>query len=96
MMSRITIIPSDGFVNVDGTFKHQPLDLSGCGIPSDIHALQWYDTKGWIEFSDNIDPFIPKPPNQEINELPVWADNCLVVWAEWTPPTPSEPVASPQ
>ena len=91
MISRITIIPSDGFVNVDGNPKFQPLDLSGCGIPSDIHALQWYDTRGWIEFNDNLDPFLPKPPNEEINELPIWADNCLVVWAEWTPPAPQEP-----
>lgn len=93
MMSRITIIPSDGFVNVDGNPKFQPFDLSGCGIPSDIHALQWYDTRGWVEFSDDEDPFTPKPPNEEITELPSWATACVAVWEAWTPPAP--PVVEP-
>ena len=89
---RLTIIPSDGFVNVDGDPKSQPLDLSGCGIPTDVHALQWYETRGWIEFSDDDDPFTPKPPNEDISELPQWANTCVQVWEQWTPPAPPEPV----
>ena len=92
-MPRITIIPEDGFVGVDAVSKYHPLDLSGCGIPSDIHALQWYDTRGWIEFADDNDPFTPKPPNEEITELPAWANACVAVWEAWTPPAPPEPVA---
>lgn len=88
---RLTIIPADSFVNVDGNPKFQPLDLSSCGIPADVHALQWYETRGWIEFRDDDDPFTPKPANQEITELPEWANNCVVVWEHWTPPAPPEP-----
>ena len=94
-MMRLTIIPSDGFVNVDGNPKFQPLDLSGCGIPTDVHAMQWYDTRGWIEFNDPTDLFAPKPPNQDITELPQWANNCVQVWEQWTPPTPPVEEATP-
>lgn len=82
---RLTIIPEDSFVAVDGDNTHQPLDLSTCNIPPDIHALQWFDTKGWIEFKESIDPFAPKPPNEIIEVLPQWADNCVTVWNDWTP-----------
>lgn len=88
---RLTIIPVDGFVCVDNVSKFQPLDLSNCGIPADVHALQWYDTKGWIEFSDDGDPFTPKPPNELIEALPVWANHCVNVWNNWTPPEPPTP-----
>lgn len=87
---RLTIIPSDQAVYVDTVCK-MPIDLSSCGIPSNIHALQWYSTRGWIEFSDDGNPFTPKPPNQEITELPSWATNCVTKWQEWTPPEP-EPI----
>lgn len=90
---RLTIVPSDGTVIVDGNAKFQPLDLSGCAIPSDVHALQWFDTRGWIEFSDDNDPFTPKPENQDIYSLPDWANACVAVWDAWTPPAPPpEPV----
>ena len=59
-MMRLTIIPVDNFVSVSGDGSHGPLDLSVCGIPADVHALQWYDTRGWIEFRDDEDPFTPK------------------------------------
>jgi hypothetical protein len=85
---RLTIIPSDNFVAVDVDGSHHPLDLSACNIPADVHALQWYETKGWIEFSDDDDPFTPKPPNQEITQLPQWALNCVNVWENWTPSLP--------
>lgn len=85
---RLTIIPSDSFVSVDADGSHGPLDLSTCGIPADVHALQWYDTRGWIEFRDDEDPFTPKAPNEDITALPTWAESCVVVWQEWTPPAP--------
>lgn len=85
---RLTIISSDSFVAVDGDGSHQPLDLSTCGIPADVHALQWYENRGWIEFSDDDDPFTPKPANQDITELPAWANACVAVWNAWTPPAP--------
>jgi len=47
---RITIIPADGFVSVDGV-GFVGLNLSF--MSSNIHALQWYDTDGEIERKDS-------------------------------------------
>lgn len=87
---RLTIIPIDGFVAVDSVSKFSPLDLTSCEIPADIHALQWYDNKGWIEFNDDNDPFTPKPQNEMITQLPSWANACVNVWTAWTPPVIQE------
>jgi hypothetical protein len=46
---RVTIIPVDGFVSVDGE-GYSELDLSF--MASDIHALQWYETEGELEVKD--------------------------------------------
>jgi hypothetical protein len=46
---RVTIIPADGFVSVNGEGYGQ-LDLSS--MASDIHALQWYETEGELEIED--------------------------------------------
>lgn len=47
---KITIIPKDGFVSVDGV-GYSEIDLSF--MDNDIHALQWYDTEGEIERQDS-------------------------------------------
>lgn len=47
---RITIIPSDGFVSVDGEI-YSNLDLSF--VDSTIHAVQWYDIEGDVERKDS-------------------------------------------
>lgn len=90
---RLTIIPDDNAVYIDNDCR--VLDLSSCNIPQEVHALQWYDTRGWIEF-DQVDPFTPKPPNQDITELPAWANCSVVKWQEWTPPEPpaDQPITS--
>lgn len=85
---KLTIIPDDSYVAVDGDNSHVPLNLSACNIPDEIHALQWFETKGWIEFDDPVDPFAPKPPNEEITELPAWATACVDVWNVWKPYVP--------
>lgn len=92
---KLTIIPDDNYVAVDNDNSHRPLDLTPCNIPSEVHALQWFETKGWIEFDDPADPFLPKPPNEIIETLPVWADNCVLVWNAWIPPEPSTPPEIP-
>ena len=46
---RVTIIPVDGFVSVDGE-GYSGLDLSF--MDADIHALQWYETDGELEIQD--------------------------------------------
>lgn len=73
---RLTIIVDDSCLYIDGINKGV-LDLSACEIPSDVHALQWQESFGWIEFKNNSNG--SKPRNQTINNLPEWANNCLKV-----------------
>lgn len=74
---RLTIIPSDSLVGVDNQFFSN-LDLSACIIPANIHAIQWYETEGELEFVSNPDR--TKPQNEIISELPAWANSCVTVW----------------
>lgn len=85
---KVTIIPDDSFVAVNSDSSHGPLDLTACNIPDEVHALQWFETKGWVEFDDPIDPFAQKLPNEIIETLPEWALACVSVWELWTPPAP--------
>jgi hypothetical protein len=59
------------------------LDLSSCAIPSNIRALQWQETSGWIEFWDQ--------QNEDITSLPSWVDCCLAVWTVANTPVPPSP-----
>ena len=85
---QLTIIPVDGNVKKDGV-GYITLDLSSCGIPSNIRALQWRETSGWIEFWNQ--------QNEDITELPSWVNCCLTVWDTAnnppSPPPPSPPTA---
>ena len=87
---RITIIPIDNAVYKDDKCYIR-LDLSSCNIPNNIHALQWNNNKGWIEYKTNDDG--SRPENEDISELPTWVDKALLVWEERdilenTPPDP--------
>lgn len=68
----ITIIPDDGTVCKNG-ICYTPLTWEG--TPSDIHAIQWKDSKGWVEYEDG-------KPNEDIDTLPSWTANALVVWQQ--------------
>lgn len=81
---RLTIIPVDGSVGEDEKF-YLGLDLSSCNIPSDVHALQWQDTAGWIEYNSSL------VENQPITELPAWANCCMTKWTEANTPVPPQP-----
>lgn len=48
---RVTIIPDDKFVSVDGDGL---LDLDLSFVDSNIHAIQWYGTHGEIEYKDPV------------------------------------------
>ena len=74
---RLTIIPIDGAV-YKNEISFSGLDLSF--IPANIHALQWYETEGEIEFINNPDK--TKPQNQTITSLPEWALLALTKWEE--------------
>lgn len=79
---KLTIIPSDGAVYVDGKCFS---DLSWQGTPSDVHALQWDNGSGWIEFNNGN-------PNEDITSLPIWAGNAELAWEEANnPPPPPAP-----
>jgi len=73
-MTRLTILPVDGAVYRDAG-NYLDLDLSGCGIPADVHALQWDGSTGHIEFTDTRG-------NEEIAALPDWANACVTKWDE--------------
>lgn len=76
---KLTIVPVDNTVYVDD-YSFSGLNLSSINIPSNVHALQWKNTAGWIEFVDNDNG--TKPQNQSITELPEWANSCLDKWTE--------------
>jgi hypothetical protein len=79
----LTIIPVDGNVKKNGV-GYIKLDLSSCSIPSNVRALQWQETLGWLEFWDK--------QNEDITELPLWVNCCLTVWdAANNPPPPPPP-----
>jgi hypothetical protein len=78
---KLTIIPVDGTV-IENDKSYIGLNLSSCNIPEDIHALQWQDTSGWIEYNS------PLVENQTITELPDWANCCMAKWTEANTPVP--------
>jgi len=85
---RLTIIPADGAVYVNSVSY---LYLNMDSVPLNVHALQWFDVSGWIEFND-------RTPNQDITELPTWATTCVQEWeaADYehkNPPPPPPPTA---
>ena len=82
---RLTIIPSDGAVYENGVSY---IGLSWEGTPANVHALQWDNGTGWIEFNDGS-------PNEDITVLPLWAGNAELAWnaANEPPPPPGPPTA---
>lgn len=72
-MARITIVFENGLV-INNTDICSGVDLSPA--PSNLHALQWYDTKGELEFITDESGF--KAPNEPITELPSWVDACII------------------
>lgn len=74
---KVTIIPADGAVYKNNIF-YSGLDLSSA--PENVHALQWDNNAGWIEF--NSESEFRKPANQRIGVLPDWANTALEKWDE--------------
>lgn len=60
---RITVIPADRWIRRDddaAKLPEWPFD------DANIHAIQWYDTEGEIEYTGR-----PKPPNEIITDATV-------------------------
>jgi hypothetical protein len=81
---KLSIIPIDGTVCEDNVCY---TNLSWDGTPVDIHALQWQDVSGWLEFNDG-------KPNEDITVLPDWADNAMAAWTVANTPEPVEPATA--
>lgn len=84
---RLTIITDDGSVYEDGVCYS---GLTWEGTPADVHALQWYDTFGSIEYIGN------DKPNEDITVLPDWANNAMAAWTVANTPVPPQPPTAEQ
>lgn len=81
-MMKLSIIPSDGTVCENGSCYTQ---LTWEGTPANIHALQWFEDNGWLEFNDGA-------PNEDISVLPDWVFNAQAAWYNAAnPPPPPAP-----
>jgi hypothetical protein len=80
---RLTIVPIDNNVIKDSVPLDCAIDLSSCAIPSNIRALQWRETSGWIESWDQ--------DNQDITELPSWVACCVAKYDVAMAPKPILP-----
>jgi hypothetical protein len=78
---RLTIIPSDSAVYENGVCYS---GLTWEGTPTNVHALQWDDVSGWIEFNDGS-------LNEPIDVLPEWAINAEAAWTAANNPPPEPP-----
>jgi len=91
---RVTIIPSDGFVSVDGV-GYGALDLST--IDSSVHAVQWYGEEGEVEVCNPVTRRMVE--NRTITSLSEF-QSALDAWnaantAALTPPVEPEQPAAP-
>jgi hypothetical protein len=84
----LSIIPSDGAVYCNG-ISYSGLQFS---VPTEVHALQWKITRGWIEFVDTEDGI--KPQNETITKLPLWALDAVEKWDEAEDANKSQPSSS--
>lgn len=80
-MARITILigNSDNAVYVDNR-SYEDLDLSSCGVPDNLWALQWNE-KGETN-TGHIEYVGANTQNENITELPAWANACIAKWQE--------------
>jgi hypothetical protein len=67
---KLTIVSLDGTV-CKNSVCYLKLQLSG--IPDNVHALQWDNGSGWLEFNDG-------EKNKTITALPDWAIEAEKVW----------------
>mgnify|MGYP000480340940 CR=1 FL=1 len=65
---KLTIIPSDNVI-VKDNFAISDINLLLCGIPANIHALQFNGVDGHLEYTDGTF-------NSFFTDLPDWAKLC--------------------
>jgi len=90
---RLTIVPSDNVVFVDGLLKR--VECAGFSELAGLHAVQWNGTAGHIEF-DNKDatPWTFKP-NEPLDDVARFQPVVDAWYATEIPPPPEPPVSPP-
>ena len=73
---RLTIVPISGTVSKNG-ISYNDLDLSF--MPSNVHAVQWYDTFGEVEVKDVITNKMIA--NEPITDITIYND-AITLWEE--------------
>jgi len=73
---RLTIVPISGTVSKNG-ISYNNLDLSF--MPSNVHAVQWYDTFGEVEVKDVITNKMIA--NEPITDITIYND-AIALWEE--------------
>tara|TARA_R110002020_G_scaffold172416_1_gene362778 strand:+ start:1639 stop:1890 length:252 start_codon:yes stop_codon:yes gene_type:complete len=63
---RVTIVKQDETVTKDGV-SHIEIDMSD--LPNNVHAIQWYDTVGDVEYIDETQSEIVHIRNEEITDF---------------------------
>lgn len=61
---RLTIVPVDKIIGIDGEFLRK-IEQDISWIPENVHAVQWYDTWGEVEYTDGSS-------NERIEELGIY------------------------
>lgn len=79
-MARITIVPSDDTVIVDGEARQ----INMTGIDPTIHAVQWFGDDGEVEFNDGT------PHRTIVNLAPYQV--FITRWTDAAPPPPPPPL----
>ena len=77
---KLSIIPSDGTVCIDGLCY---TNVIWGDTTTDVHAIQWSEDKGEIEYNDG-------KPNEIISTLPDWTLNAQASWATLNTETPDD------
>lgn len=70
---KLSIIPEDNAIVKNGrgiNFSNNLNDYISTSIPSDVHALQWNENSGEIEYVEH------GRENESISVLPDWATEC--------------------
>ena len=73
---RLIIVPISGTVSKNG-ISYNNLDLSF--MPSNVHAVQWYDTFGEVEVKDVITNKMIA--NEPITDITIYND-AITLWEE--------------
>jgi hypothetical protein len=74
--THFSIVPADAAMTV-GRKNMGGLDFTSANIPEGINALQWANGQGELEYED-----ARANPNVMLDEVPEWAEKCLVLFDE--------------